>query len=126
MRQNRPKGPHSSTGRRAQPAWDGPPGSARVGRQRADGGTRRRGVAELPVLAGGEVGRLLSDVDRVVAEALEAAGDQELVKDDLAEMLAAVGAQDDAEHLAVDVVDLVIVLAEALGGDRVAGAERGD
>ena len=89
-------------------------------------GTRRRSVAELPVLAGGEVCRLFGDVDRVVAEALEAAGDQELVKDELTEVLGPLRPQDDAEHLAVDVVDRVVVLAEALGGDGVAGAERSD
>ena len=56
------------------------------------------GVRELAELAGDEVGRLLADVDRVVADPLQAAGDEEHAQ----APLALVGVAAEVEHVAHD------------------------
>src|SRR6201987_6353007 len=76
---------------------------------------RVRGVGELAEQAGDDERDLLADVDRVVADPLQAAGDEDHVHRPLARVRVIADLQRDVEDAAVDAVDLAVLAYEVLG-----------
>src|SRR5205085_9966952 len=83
-----------------------------------------RSVRELAELARDEVRRLFADVDRVVADPLQTARDEQHPQAPLARRLVGAEAQDLVDHSAVRAVDQLVQLDEALGTREVALLER--
>ncbi len=84
-----------------------------------------RGVGELGELAGHEERRLLADVDRVVADALEAARDRDLAHTPLERLGVVHVTEHLVEHLPVRAVDELVELVQRAGLLHVALGERG-
>ena len=85
-----------------------------------------RGVRELAELARHQVGRLLADVDRVVADALEAARDDDHAQAPLAQGLVAAELQHMRDDAAVGPVDQLVEVDQHLRARDVARGERGE
>ena len=74
-----------------------------------------RSVRELRELPGHDEGRLLADVDGVVADPLEATGNRDLPHSPLERLGVVDVAEHLVEHLAVRVVDEVVELMQRAG-----------
>ena len=85
---------------------------------------RVRGVRELAKLTGDEEGGLLSDVDGVIADPLETAGDEDHAKPPLTELRLSSKREDVVDQPAVRRVDQLVQVDEELGSFEVAVGER--
>src|SRR3954452_20987648 len=82
-------------------------------------------VRKLAEQAGHDEGDLLADVDGVVADALERAGDERHVHRPLADVGVVADFDRDAEDVAVEAVDFPVLAHEVLREADVARIERG-
>ena len=82
--------------------------------------TSPRRVGELAELAGDEVRGLLADVDRVVADPLEAAGDEDHPEPPLAHLDVLADLEQPVDDAPVGAVDQLVELEQRLGRNAVA------
>jgi hypothetical protein len=83
-----------------------------------------RSVGELAALGGENERDLLGDIDGVIRDTLETPGDQDVPESQLVLVWIALGRERGLEHLAVELVDLVILHVDPQSDTEVAGSKR--